>query len=498
MNVAHLLEQAAQRFAGKTAVYFEDQALTYAELADAVARFAGGLRDLGVGPDERVAVYLPNMPQFVIAIWGTFKAGAVATPMNPQMRRREIAHQLQDSNAKLILALVHNLEHVERAVAEVGDVKVIGVGGPSDHLRFRNALSTPFGLERDDDDVALQPYTSGTTGKSKGVLLTHRNLRSNVEAINKIIKLPPEDHRMLVPLPMFHITGMTVMMLAPLAQGATIYPMLRWDAEETLQLIQAHRITSMVGMPTLFLDMLHHPRADQYDLSSLQVCSSGGAKLPVPVLEAFEAKFNVTVYEGYGLTETSPVTHTNLAAPKRKPGSIGMPIEGCEALIADEEGRPQPAGEVGELWVRGPMVMRGYHNDAPATSEVISSDGWFHTGDLAYADQDGYYYVVDRKKDMILTGGYNVYPKEVEHVLDEHPAVADCAVVGVPDERKGETVKAFVVLKPGQTPDDELKETIQQFCLKELAAYKHPREIAFVQELPRTGSGKIQKYRLQD
>ena len=497
MNVAHLLDQAAKERAGKTAVHCEDQALTYAELVDASARFAGGLRDMGVAPGDRVALYLPNMPQFIVAIWGTFKAGAVPTPMNPQLRRREIAHQLSDSDAKVIFALVHNLEQVERAVEEVGPVKTVGVGGSSAYPRFRNTLSTPYFVEREGDDLALQPYTSGTTGEPKGVLLTHDNLRSNVQAINDLIPLPPDEHRMLVPLPMFHITGMTASMLAPLSQGATIYPMLRWDPEETLQLIEKYRITSMVGVPTLFIDMLHHARADRYDLSSLVACSSGGAKLPVPVLEAFEQKFGVVVYEGYGLTETSPLTHTNLASPERKPGSIGVPIQGCEAKVVDEQGTALATGEVGELCVRGPMVMKGYHNNPEATAQVLSADGWFHTGDLASVDEGGYYHVVDRKKDIVLTGGYNVYPKEVEKVLYEHPAVAECAVVGVPDERKGETVKAYVVLASGFEPSEALANAIREYALKELSAYKHPRHIDFVDALPRTGSGKVQKYKLR-
>jgi len=496
MNVATLFDKAAERHAGKTAIQFEDHSLTYAEIQDATSRFAGGLKDMGVQPDDRIAVYLPNMPQFVIAIWGAFKAGAVPTPMNPQLRRREIVHQLKDSGAKVIFALVHNMAEVEAAVKEVGEVKIVGVGAPSNHTRFREVLAQPHFVERDDNDAALQPYTSGTTGNPKGVVLSHRNLASNVQAIIKLLTLPPEHHRMLVPLPMFHITGMTVMMLAPLSQGATIYPMLRWDAEETLSLIQEHQITNMVGVPTLFIDMMNNPKCDQYDLSSLKVCSSGGAKLPVPILEAFEQKFGVTVYEGYGLTETSPVTHTNLAAPQRKPGSIGVPIEQCEAKVVDEHDNTVAVGEVGELLVRGPMVMQGYHNNPQATAAVLK-DGWFHTGDMAQTDEEGYFYIVDRKKDMVLTGGYNVYPKEVENVLFEHSAVADCAVVGVPDERKGETVKACIVLKPGNVPSDDLAELIRQHCLKELAAYKHPRQIEFMEALPRTGSGKVQKFKLK-
>ena len=254
MNIAHLLDKAAEEYAGKPAIVFEDQTITYAELQDATSRFAGGLKELGVEPGDRIAVHLPNLPQFVIAVWGAFKAGAVPTPMNPQLRRREIAHQLRDSGSKVIIAFSHNIEEVEKAVAEVGDVKIIGVGGPSDHPRFRELFKAPHFVERDDDDPALQPYTSGTTGNPKGVVLTHKNLTSNVQAILKILALQPNDNRTLVPLPMFHITGMTVMMLTPLSQGATIYPMIRWDAEETLQLIEEHKITIMVGVPTLFID----------------------------------------------------------------------------------------------------------------------------------------------------------------------------------------------------------------------------------------------------
>jgi long-chain acyl-CoA synthetase len=496
VNIAHKLDKAAEQNAGKIAIHFEDHSMTYAELQDATARFAGGLRDMGIVPGDRIAVYMPNLPQFVVAIWGAFKAGVVPTPMNPQLRRREIAHQLKDSGAKAIFALVHNIAEVEGAVEDVGDVKIIGVGGPSDHPRFREMLGQPHFVECDDNDAALQPYTSGTTGNPKGVVLTHKNLSSNVDVILDLLKIPADAHRMLVPLPMFHITGMTVMMLTPLSQGATIYPMLRWDAEETMSLIQEHQINSMVGVPTLFIDMMNNPKCDDYDLSSLKVCSSGGAKLPEPILAAFENKFGVTMFEGYGLTETSPVTHSNLAAPAPKPGSIGAAVEGCETRIVDEDGKDVAIGEVGELLIRGPMVMQGYFNNPEATAASIQ-DGWFHTGDLARTDDAGYFYIVDRKKDMVLTGGYNVYPKEVENILFEHPAVADCAVLGVPDERKGETVKACIVLKPGNEAGDELSENIRQHCLNELAAYKHPRQIEFVDALPRTGSGKVQKFKLK-
>lgn len=500
MNLARLLDGAAKRFEGHLALVFENQELTYAELADATSRFAGGLTGLGIEPGDRVAVQLPNLPQFVIAIWGILKAGAVPTPMNPMLRKREIAYQLQDSGAKLILGLVHFLDEIEAAVQEVDGrkIEIVTVGGESPHTRFRELFKgRPHFVECDDEDIALQPYTSGTTGEPKGVLLTHKNLASNVQAISELFPLSPEEDRILIPIPMFHITGMTVMMLSPLTRGSTIYPMLRWDPEEALRLIERHRMTDMLAVPTIYIDLLHHPKLKEHDLSSLQLCSSGGARMPVPVMEQFETRWGIPIYEGYGLTETSPVTHTNLAAPERLPGSIGWPIKETECKIADEKGNEVPTGEVGELLIRGPQVMKGYHNNPEATTAAIEPDGFFHTGDLAQVDDGGYYYIVDRVKDMINVGGLNVYPKEVEHVLYEHPAVAECAVVGIPDERKGETVKAFVALKSGYDRSDALGKELKAHCLREIAPYKHPRAIEFVETLPKTASGKIQKYKLQ-
>ncbi|OGF54355.1 MAG: hypothetical protein A2Z21_07495 [Candidatus Fraserbacteria bacterium RBG_16_55_9] len=498
MNLAQLLDQAAKTFGERPAVVFEDQEISYAELSDATSRFAGGLKEIGIQPGDRVAVYLPNLPQFVISIWGILKAGAVPTPMNPQLRSREIAYQLKDSGAKLMIGLLPLLHEIESAVSQVPGVRIVTVGGESPHKRFRDLLkAAPYFVDCKDDEIALQPYTSGTTGHPKGVLLTHRNLISNVQATSKLFSLPPEEDRLLIPIPMFHITGMTVLMLSPLTRGASIYPMIRWEAEGALKLIQKHRITDVLCVPTIYIDLLHHPKLKEYDISSLKLCSSGGARMPVPVMEAYEAKLGIRIYEGYGLTETSPVTHTNLAAPKRMPGSIGWPIENTECKIADDQGRALTPSQVGELLIRGPQVMKGYHNNPQATRAAIEPDGFFHTGDLAYVDQEGYYYIVDRVKDMINVGGLKVYPKEVEHVLYEHPAVAECAVVGIPDERKGETVKAFVVLRPSHKPSETLEEELRKHCLEEIAAYKHPREIEFVDTLPKTASGKIQKYRLK-
>jgi len=504
MNLAKLLDETAAKYADRKAMTFDDpliglHEMSYGELSVASSKVAGGLKALGVKPGDRIAIHLPNLPQFVMAIWGILKAGAVPSPMNPQLKKREIIYQLQDSGAKIIIGLMHLIQEVEETVKELPDVKIISVGGESPYMRFQELLnSDPHFVDREDDDIALQPYTSGTTGRPKGVLLTHGNLISNVKNIQKVIPLSPEEDRTLIPIPMFHITGMTVMMLSPLTSGGSIYPMIRWDAEQAFQLIQKYKITNYLCVPTIYIDMLNNPKIGEYDLSSLKLCGSGGARMPVPVMKAYEEKFGIEIQEGYGLTETSPVTHTNMAAPKRLPGSIGFPIPDTECKIVDENGKEVPQGEVGELLIRGPQVMKGYHNNPEATAAAIESDGFFHTGDTAMIDENGYYHIVDRVKDMINVGGLNVYPKEVEHVLYEHEAVAECAVVGVPDERKGETVKAFVVPKADYEPTDAMAEEIIRFCLNNLAAYKHPRSVEFVTELPKTGSGKIQKYKLKE
>ena len=497
MNLAQLLDQAADQHADRLAVVFENDELSYADLAETSSRFAGGLQRLGVEPGDRVGVHLPNLPQFIIAIWGILKAGAVPTPMNPQLRRREISYQLRDADAKLLIGLVPYIDEIEAASEEVGGIPLVTVGGESRHARFRELLDGPaIVVDREDDDIALQPYTSGTTGLPKGVLLTHGNLISNARTITRLNPLPPESDRVLVPIPMFHITGMTVMMLSPLTRGATVYPMLQWDAAEGMRLIERYRINDFLAVPTIYIDMLRHPKVAETDFASLEVCISGGAKIPVPVMQKFD-QLGVPIYEGYGLTETSPVTHTNLAAPERVLGSIGWAIPDTECRIVDETGQAVPTGEAGVLCIRGPQVMKGYHNQPEANEAAIDNEGFFYTGDLAQVDEQGYFYIVDRVKDMINPGGFNVYPKEVEQVLYEHAAVAECAVVGVPDERKGETVKAFVVLNSEHEPSEDLAEALKNHCMREIAPYKHPRTIEFVAELPKTASGKIQKYRLR-
>jgi len=498
-----------------TAIGFRGQEISYDEFWSQTGRFAAALAGRGHEAGDRVGIYLPNLPQFVTAFHGTLRAGGIVVPMNPQYKSREIEHLLSDSGATTVVTLADLAPLVEE-IREATDAEtVVSVGGDAEG-------ATPFDeflaaderdvVERAADDVACQPYTSGTTGKPKGVLLTHENLGSNARATGDLIPGGSrEDDEMLGVLPLFHIYGMTVTMLGTLFNGAAYYPMPEWDARATADLIASEEITIMHGVPAMYNDLINQPDAEEFDLSSLRFANSGGSSLPIEVMRRFEELYDVELYEGYGLTETSPVTHTNRPG-ERRPGSIGKPIDGVESMIVDagfdpvdpvEEG-PVDESEMnldeitGELVVAGPNVMKGYYELPEANEAVFTERGgtrWFHTGDVGYHDEDGYFYVIDREKHMINTAGYNVYPREVEELLFEHPGIADAAVVGIPDERRGETVKAFVV--PAAATDLTADE-IREYCLENLAEYKHPREIEFVEELPRTTTGKIQKFELRE
>ncbi|QLG27466.1 long-chain fatty acid--CoA ligase [Halorarum halophilum] len=515
VNLVNSVATAVDEYDDDTAVGFRGEELSYRELWGQIGAFASGLAEAGVEPGDRVGIYLPNLPQFVVGFHGTLRAGGVVVPMNPQYKAREIEHLLSDSSADVVVALADLAPFVEEVREETGVEHLVTVGGEAEGgVTFEEFCGSPDfdTVERDGDDVACQPYTSGTTGQPKGVLLTHENLRSNAEVARTLPAggLRPDD-KLLGVLPLFHIYGMTVVMNATLFAGGSYYPLPSWDAQESMDLIESAELTMMQGVPAMYNDIINQPDVEDRHLSSLRMCGVGGAGIPVEVLRRFEELFDVKVYEGYGLTETSPVTHFNSPDEGRRIGSIGRTLPGVESMIVTpefEEVPPVERGPVdedeteldditGELVVAGPNVMKGYHNRPEANESVFTEvDGtrWFHTGDIGYHDEDGFYYVVDREKHMIVTGGYNVYPREVEELLFEHEAVADVAVVGIPDDRRGETVKAFVVKAPGaEVTADE----IRQFCLDNLAEYKHPREVAFVDELPRTTTGKVQKFELR-
>ena len=511
-NLLADIEQRAAEMPDATAIGFRGQEFSYGEFWTQTGRFAKALADSGVEPGDRVGVYLPNLPQYVIAFHGILRAGGIVVPMNPQYKSREISHLLGDSGATAVVTLADLVPQVREVQDDTDVHTIVSVGDADGAVEFDAFLADeelPV-VDRDDDDVACQPYTSGTTGTPKGVLLTHRNLAFEARASPKIHDGIYDDDKMLGVLPLFHIYGMTVTMLATLYEGGSYWPMAEWDAEAALDLVESEGITLFHGVPAMFNDLVNHPAAEEHDLASVRFANAGGSSLPLEVMRQFEETFEPDLMEGYGLTETAPVTHVN-RPDDRRPGSIGKPLPEVKAKVVDhnfEEVDPVPEGPVddetalddvvGEIVISGPNVMKGYYNRPGANEDAFTHENgtrWFHTGDLGYYDEDGFFFIVDREKHMIVTGGYNVYPREVEELLFEHPDIADAAVVGVPDERRGETVTAFVVKRP----DAEVTaEDIKEYALDNLAAYKHPREVNFVDELPRTTTGKVQKFELED
>ncbi|WP_138005006.1 long-chain-fatty-acid--CoA ligase [Halalkalirubrum salinum] len=513
-NLVTNVESTVEAHPDEPAVVYEDYEADYQRLWAEIGGFAAGLSEVGLGVDDRVGIYLPNLPQFVVAFHGTLQAGGVVVPMNPQYRSREIEHLLADSGAKAVVTLADLAPIVESVREDTAVETIITVGEADVGTEFGSFCGEPQTdiVDREGDDVAVQPYTSGTTGQPKGVLLTHENLRSNAEMSVSIVPddITPGDRQLGV-LPLFHIYGMTVVMNATLFGGGAYYPLPSWDAQEAMGVVEDAELTLMHGVPAMYNDVINQSNAESFDLSSLRMCGVGGAGIPVEVVRQFEELYDAKIYEGYGLTETSPVTQFNTPERGRRLGSIGKTLPGvsCRIVTDDFEDIPPvsegPVDEddvdldeiTGELVINGPNVMTGYYNLPAANDEAFTKvDGrrWFHTGDIGYHDEDGYYYVVDREKHMIVSGGYNVYPREVEELLFEHEAVADAAIVGIPDDRRGETVKAFIV----KTQDSDVTaEEIKQYCLDSLAAYKHPREVEFVDELPRTTTGKVQKFELR-
>ena len=514
-NLVTNLAAAVEEYGDNTAIGYQGSETNYEEFWGQTGAFATALESRGVGADDRVAIYLPNVPPFLIAFHGTLRAGGAVVPMNPQYKAREIGHLLSDSEAKVVVALADLVPFVKEVQDETSVEHVVSVGGDADGATELTEFLEPGDpdiVDRDDDDVAVQPYTSGTTGQPKGVQLTHDNLASNANAASELI--PDgirEDDKQLGVLPLFHIYGMTVVMNSTLFNGGAFYPLPSWDAQEAVSLIEEEELTLMHGVPAMYNDVINQPNAEEFDFSSVRLCGVGGSGIPVEVLRKFEELYEPKVYEGYGLTETSPITHFNSPVEGRRVGSAGKTVPGVDSKVVDdefEEVAPVDEGPVdeettdlreitGEIVVAGRNVMKGYYGLPEANEDAFTEEGgrrWFHTGDIGYHDEDGFYYVVDREKHMIVTGGYNVYPREVEELLFEHEAVADAAVAGIPDERRGETIKAFIV----PTPDaDVTADEIREYCLTNLAEYKHPREVEFVEELPRTTTGKVQKFKLR-
>ncbi|MFI7128993.1 long-chain fatty acid--CoA ligase [Nonomuraea sp. NPDC050153] len=483
MNLADRLHIAAERLGGRAVLTLDEAELTYGGLDELSARLAGLLRCRGIGAGDRVAIMLPNVPEFGVVYYGVLRIGAVVVPLDPLLKKREIAAYLGDCGARLLIAW--------HAFAEVAEAGTAGTTAdcffvvPEEFRRLLRRVAAEREIAAmEGDDTAVIHYTSGTTGRPKGVELTHANLGGNAATVARMHALGVDDV-VLGALPLYHTFGQTCSLNATVHAGARLTLLRRFEAGRALEVIRRDGVTVFQGVPAMYIALLDHPGAS--DLSMLRVRTSGGAALPLDVLRAYEARFGCEIIEGYGLSETSPVAATNRGGPHRRPGSIGRPIRDVEMRIVTEDGRETPRGEIGEIVVRGPNVMKGYWNDPAATAEAVR-DGWFHTGDLGRVDADGYFYLVDRRRDVIIRGGYTVYPREVEEVLYEHPAVRQAAVFGVPHPGLGEEVEAVVALRAPVTCEE-----LRDFVRERVAAYKYPRRVSFVDELPMSPTGKILK-----
>ena len=491
LNLASIVTESAERAPDEVAVRLGGAALTYAELDRRAARLATLLRERGVGPGDRVGVMLPNVPEFPVAYYGVLRAGAVVVPMNVLLKRREIAFYLEDSGARLLLAW-HGFAAEAAAGAEDAGADLIEVE-PTAFAELLGGREPAAGLaETDAEDTAVILYTSGTTGNPKGAELTHANLHRNADVTRRTTCEIESGDVVLGALPLFHSFGQTVAMNATLMAGATLTLVPRFDPGEALETMARDGVTHFYGVPTMYGALLHHPARERLDAAALRTCVTGGASMPVEVLRGFEDAFGTVVLEGYGLSETSPVASSNHADRERKPGSIGTPIEGVEMRLVDADGNEVAEGEIGEIVIRGHNIMKGYWRRPEETAEAMRG-GWFHSGDLARVDAEGYFFIVDRKKDLIIRGGYNVYPREVEEVLYEHPKIREAAVVGVPDDEWGEEIGAAVVLHDGE----ELRpEEVSAYVKDRIAAYKYPRVVWLVDDLPKGPTGKILKREL--
>lgn len=489
-NLASTLVTTARTHPDKVAIKLDDAELTWQQLHGLAAKAAGAMRAAGLEPGDRVSLILPNVPAFPVLFYGALLAGGTVVPMNPLLKAQEIEYFYTDSGAKFSFVWGDFLAEAQGGAEGTG-TKVIASGpvGPSEEdLPAGEPIATP--VERAGDDTAVILYTSGTTGRPKGAELTHDNLDLNaMRSADDIIGIRTDDVIMGC-LPLFHVFGLTCGLNTAVRTGATLTLIPRFEPGKALEVIARDQVTIFEGVPTMYGAMLHHPDVTTADISSLRTCVSGGSALPEQTLKEFEETFAVRLLEGYGLSETSPVASFNMLDQPSKPGTIGRAIPGCEMKLLDIDGNEVGAGEgVGEIVIRGDNVMKGYWNKPEETTRAIP-DGWFRTGDIASVDEDGYYTIVDRKKDLIIRGGMNIYPREVEEVLYTHPDVLECAVVGVPHPELGEDVGAAVSLREGASGDvDE----IRQFVKDRVAAYKYPRTVWVLGELPKGPTGKILK-----
>ena len=521
-GLQNILDTAAETYGQREAIVFQNTHISYRELKELAEKLAASLRRRGVRPGDRVSIMLPNLPQTFIAFWGVMKAGAVAVMTNPLYMESELTHQIKDSGAKHLITLDIFWPKIA-ALREQLELDVCYVTRVRDALKFPLSWLQPFSARRQGtwvpvpfdgkevvawkdlfktterlsvevtdahETIALLQYTGGTTGLSKGAMLTHAHLLANLTQLMAIIQQPPEkEHVFLALLPLFHVFGLTITLLLPARMAARVVPMPRYVPADMLEAFKKYQFTAFIGAPSVYISLLQQKNLAQYDLHHIIFCISGSAPMPVEWLKKFEEVTGTPITEGFGLTEASPVTHANPVFGKQKPGSIGVPVPGTLARIVDTEDgeRVLAHNEIGELVITAPQVMKGYWNRPEETARTIR-DGWLYTGDIAYMDEEGYFYIVDRKKDLIIVGGYNVYPREIDEVLHTHPKIREAVTVGVNHRSRGETVKAYIV------PEEGANLTVPEvvaFCRQKLASFKVPRLIEFREELPKTMVGKV-------
>lgn len=509
MNLSQSVYDRAKKEPETIAYSFMGQQQTYAQFEQSVALFAGALKKQGVKEGDHVALLLGNTPHFLISLYASWRIGAVAVPVNPIYTAGEIAYIIQNSDAKVIVGLDQLFPLYEKKDQLFPKVElIIACETEEDTVMQCMKLPRPPQLFKqfitsgepvtslkplDKDENAIILYTSGTSGQPKGAMLTHENMYSNARDIGEYLHMSNKD-RVIATLPIFHVFALTVVVNAPLLRGASIILMPRFSPKDVFETIRQTKATVFAGVPTMYNFLYQYEGGTAEDYASIRLSISGGSSLPVALLHNFEEKFNTRISEGYGLSEASPVTCFNPLDRERIPGSIGMSIVNVENKVIDPEGNEVPKGEIGELIVRGPNVMKGYYKMPDETKHALI-DGWLHTGDMAKEDENGYFYIVDRKKDMIIVGGFNVYPREVEEVLYEHPDVVECAVIGIPDDNFGEAVSAHVVVKENSELDEE---SIIAFCAQHLAKYKVPTDVHFSKELPKNATGKILRRTLKE
>src|SRR4051794_7085445 len=492
LNLASIVTDSAERTPEAVAVRLGPLELTYGELDDRSARIAALLRQNGLQQGDRVGVMLPNVLEFPISYYGVLRAGGVVVPMNVLLKRREIAFYLEDSGAELLLGWHGFAEEARDGAADAG-AELLEVEPEAFAELLGDREPDPDLADTGEEDTAVILYTSGTTGKPKGAELTHFNLARNSDISARTTSSIRPGDVVLGALPLFHSFGQTVSMNASLRVGATLTLLPKFEPGEALEIMQRDAVTHFYGVPTMYGALLHPPERERWDTSPLRICITGGAPMPVEVLRGFERAFGCEVLEGYGLSETSPVASSNHPGRPRKAGSIGTPLEEVEMKVVDENDEEVPQGEVGEIVIRGHNVMKGYWRRPDATEEAMRG-GWFHSGDMARVDEDGYFFIVDRQKDLIIRGGYNVYPREVEEVLYEHPKIREAAVLGLPHDEWGEEIGAAVVLHEGQ----ELSPVeVSEYVKERIAAYKYPRVVWFLDELPKGPTGKILKREIE-